>query len=321
MCNPTTSPRGVFTGEVVANESLCSEHGRMTIAVHDFPPSRPGQFIQLQCRPVRQQVSAHEVEWVDHGPDAELPQFTHPELTDTEPLLRRPFSLAGRRDGENRRVELDLIYRTVGTGSSYLATVDVGSELSLLGPLGNALPIIEGKAHAALVGGGVGIPPMLYLAEAMQLAGKQAVAFNGVRSHRLLPLTPTDVQISPEGTPAACLAEFARVGCDAVVTTDDGTVGYHGLVSDALLRYLRTIDTDDLVVYACGPEPMMRAVGDLCVEIGIECYLSLERIMACGMGTCQSCIVKVHDASTEAGWAYKLCCTHGPVFEARQLIW
>ena len=99
-------------------------------------------------------------------------------------------------------------------------------------------------------------------------------------------------------------------------------MGCKGFVTDAFGRWWKGagISPDELVVYACGPEPMMRTVGETCMAAGIECYLSLERHMACGMGTCQSCIVKIRDDS-EQGWSFKLCCTDGPVFDAGDVIW
>lgn len=305
----------MYTGEVLSNRKLCREHWHLVLRVEGLPPSQPGQFVQLQCRPIREQVSAREVDWTD----GKLPQFTQPELTDKEPLLRRPLSIGGRRDVGNA-AELNLIYRAVGTGTTWLSSIDAGEPLSVLGPLGNAFPVSHSKPRAALVGGGVGIPPMICLADAIG-QGKAATAFCGVRSEHLLPLTLTE-KPDADGKPTTCAEQFARSGTTTVIASDDGTVGYEGLVTDALLHWLRAeqIATDELVVYACGPEPMMRAAGDLCIELGIECYLSLERIMACGMGTCQSCVVKIRDDS-QAGWAYKLCCTDGPIFPAQAVVW
>jgi dihydroorotate dehydrogenase electron transfer subunit len=305
----------VYTGEVLSNRKLCNEHWQMVLQVKHLPPSQPGQFVQLQCRPIREQISARAVEWSDERP----PQFTQPELTDKEPLLRRPLSIGGRRD-VGSAAELDLIYRAVGTGTTWLSSVEAGERLSVIGPLGNAFSVSHHKPRAALVGGGVGIPPMIYLADAIA-QGKAATAFCGVRSEHLLPLALTE-RPSPDAAPLPCAEPFSRAGAATVVASDDGTVGYEGLVTDALLHWLRTEDVaaEELVVYACGPEPMMRAAGDLCIELDIECYVSLERIMACGMGTCQSCVVKIRDDSQQ-GWAYKLCCTDGPVFPAEAVVW
>ena len=304
MCSHESTPRGVFDGRVVRNERVCPEHYWMTLFMEgEFPATSPGQFVQVQCRSAAEPPAPAAVEWTDDTP----PSFTQPEFVQSQPLLRRPLSLAGRRDVSGG-TELEIIYRVVGAGTGFLETLDPGSVLSLLGPLGNAFPIVADKPKAALIGGGVGMPPMLYLSEAMGIAGKHTVAFCGARSAHLLPIGPD---------------EFDLRGAKQMVATDDGTMGHHGLVTDALLEWMSedAIRYSELVVYACGPEPMMRAVGNICDAHGIECYLSLERIMACGMGTCQSCAVKVEDETADEGWRYKLCCSDGPVFEASTLLW
>ena len=316
-CGNHTRSRGVYTAAVKRNERLCDEHFLLVLYLREFPVSAPGQFVQLLVRPSSERIGAAVVDW----PGSQPPRFTAPDLTGNEPLLRRPFSLGARREVEGA-VELDIICRTVGTGTDWLAGVREGQPLSLLGPLGNSLPVHPAKPAAALLGGGVGIPPMIYLAGALSEAGKTTVAFSGVRSRNLLPLKLGGDKPSPAAAAAFCCAEFDALGAASVIASDDGSVGYHGLVSEAFAKWL--VDSappaDELVVYSCGPEPMMQAVGDLCIERGIECYLLLERYMACGMGACQSCVVKIRDNS-EQGWCYKLCCSDGPVFEAQDVIW
>jgi dihydroorotate dehydrogenase electron transfer subunit len=317
--SPVLRRRGTFPAAVKANDALCREHFRLVLALEVFPPSLPGQFIQLLCRPPGEQARFREVEWSARQP----PTFTQPELTAKYPLLRRPLSLAGRRDGAGG-AELTVIYRTIGTGTHWLATVEPGAQLSVLGPLGNAFAVRAEVPAAALVGGGVGIPPMIYLAEALAAAGKRTVAFNGVRTADLLPLTPEPLTgVDAAGGPAPCVAEFAASGAEAVVATDDGSLGFRGPVSAAFAGWLEGegLGGEDVVVYACGPEAMMRAVADACLARGVECQLALERHMACGMGTCQSCNVKVRDAASPEGWSYKLCCTDGPVFDAAEVLW
>ena len=319
MCGEAGTKRGRFVGEVTCNRALCAEHYLVSLALRDFPASQPGQFVQLQCRPIGEQVSARKVDW----PEGKPPVFTQPELTDREPLLRRPFSLAGRRTSDDGRVVLDIIYRTIGAGTGWLSGVEPRTQLSMLGPLGNAFRIAKDKKVAVLVGGGVGIPPMLYLAEALGRAGKKVFAFCGVRAAELLPLRLADgVAASAAGEPAPCVVELAGCGAQTAIATDDGSLGYAGLVSDAFtnwlerhMRYSRS-----LVVYSCGPEAMMRSVAKACAACRIDCQLALERHMACGMGTCQSCVVKIRDES-EMGWSYKLCCTDGPIFDAKDVVW
>lgn len=317
MCDHEHQHRGAFAARVLRNDRLCDEHYRLRLAVAGLPPTRPGQFVQLQCRPVGEQVCAHEVDW----PAGQAPRLTQAELTDREPMLRRPFSLAGRRDTP-QGCELEIIYRTVGVGTHWLSGVKGGVEMNLLGPLGNGFAVRTGKPRAALIGGGVGIPPMMYLARAIQQSGISAVAFCGARSARLLPLTLGGEPASPAGHPTFCTEPFNDAGIPAVLASDDGSAGFGGMVTEAFRNWLNAnVDNPaDLVVYSCGPEPMMRAAAEICLARGIECQLALERKMACGMGTCQSCVVKVRDDNPQ-GWKYKLCCADGPVFDAASLLW
>ncbi|MFW6062135.1 MAG: dihydroorotate dehydrogenase electron transfer subunit [Planctomycetota bacterium] len=318
-CNATTRPRGVFLAEVLANERLCQEHYRLILDLEHFPPTAPGQFVQLECRYPVQQVGARVVEWEP----GEVPQFTQPEFRGSEALLRRPFSLAGRREHAHGRVELDIIYRTVGTGTHWLPRARPGDSLSVLGPLGNRFVFRRDRPAAALVGGGVGIPPMIYLAEVLAAAGKCPVAFAGARTARLLPLRlEPSVPVSKQGRPAPCVSEFSASGVPSAVATDDGSLGLHGFVHEAFEAWLdrEGLGGEDVVVYSCGPEAMMRAVAGICEARGIECQLAMERKMACGMGTCQACILRVRD-DNERGWSYRLCCSDGPVFDARDIVW
>lgn len=315
MSEALTSRRGIYTAEVVANIDICRVHHRLRMRMEAFPATRPGQFVQLQCRFLEPQVSGREVEW---SPDR-TPRLTQPELTNREPFLRRPFSLAGRRDTPEG-VELDIIYRTVGAGTGWLTGVTAGEELSLLGPLGNAF-LIEDRPLAAVVGGGVGIPPLVYLAEELSRLGKTTLAFCGARSAELLPLTLVPgAKIGCAGEPTFCTAEFSASKAASVIATDDGSLGGPGMIGQYFQAWLDRQDPGRVAVYSCGPEPMMRAVGELCVQRGIPCQFALERHMACGMGTCQSCVVKIRDDSP-AGWNYKLCCTDGPVFPAERVLW
>ena len=318
-CSVHATTRGLFLAQVVSNTMLCEGHYLLRLAVEGLPPSQPGQFVQLQCRNIAPQVSDTVVEWQP----GTLPTLTQPELTHREPLLRRPISLAGRRAGADGMPQIDLIYRVAGVGTRWLTDLAGGETLSLMGPLGNAFAIRPDKKFAVCIGGGVGIPPMIYLAEALAAAGRQTTAFCGIRSVAMRPFTlMPDVRIPPAPVPAACVAEFARHGVAAVIASDDGSLGAKGFVSAAFEQWFQTaaIDPRQLVVYCCGPEPLMQAVAKTCLQRDIECQLALERHMACGIGTCQSCVVKIRDAG-EQGWSYKLCCTDGPVFDARTVLW
>jgi dihydroorotate dehydrogenase electron transfer subunit len=237
-------------------------------------------------------------------------------------MLRRPFSLAGRRDSATA-VELDLIHRVVGVGTQWLAQFQLGDSVSILGPLGNSFELPPPGGIGLLVAGGVGIPPMLYLAEKLKA---RAIAFCGATTRDLLPFTLCDVP-EPAAEPALRVAEFTRHQVPAVVTTDDATYGFAGFVTQALERYLdsTSLDLSQSVIYTCGPELMMKRVAEIALARQIECQVAVERAMACGMGTCQSCCIRVKgdfaiDGSGQ-GWRYRLACTDGPVFAAEDLLW
>jgi dihydroorotate dehydrogenase electron transfer subunit len=254
-------------------------------------------------------------------------EVTADELSAPLALLRRPFSLAGRSDTAGG-VELEIIHRVVGIGTAWLSALKRGERVHLIGPLGNRfqLPLVN---HAAiLVGGGVGIPPMLYLAQT--LAGRRAVAFSGALSRDLLPLTIRTDAKPPSGEggePSLIIEEFARHGIPSVITTDDGSFGFRGFVTQALEQYLDSNRGDPFTIYTCGPEPMMKRVAEIAAARGIECQIAVERAMACGMGTCQSCCIRVKKPDPTQpplvgkDWCYRLACTDGPVFRGRDLLW
>jgi dihydroorotate dehydrogenase electron transfer subunit len=252
-----------------------------------------------------------------------LPRLAQAELARRQPLLRRPFSLGGRGDRDDGTTELEIVHRVVGAGTAWLARVAEGEEVDLVGPLGNGFALAEDRPRAALIAGGTGIGPMLYLAEALVAAGKEVVAFAGARTAAILPLhTDPGEPPSRAGWPTLSTAEFAARGVPTVVATDDGSLGFPGLVHEAFARWLAQSPqgTADLVVYACGPEAMMRAIAETCQGRGPRCQFALERHMACGIGTCQGCVCKVRSPGAP-GWRYALVCRDGPVFPGEELLW
>ncbi len=188
---------------------------------------------------------------------------------------------------------------------------------------------------ACLVGGGVGIPPMMYLATARwaRRAGKSAVAFIGCSGRDLLPVTfragPDAMESDANGEPVMNVEEFREFGYPAVITTDDGSIGMKGYVTQALRRFFAAQAganagrLNGTVVCCCGPTPMMKATARVAAEFEVPCQVSLEQPMACGMGTCQSCIIKYrpHGSAEGTDWKYRLTCTDGPVFDSRDILW
>ncbi len=314
ISSPSRGDRAIQTAQTLANRRLCRDHYRLTLRVPIFSEALAGQFVHISPQRPSEEVGE------------ESDQASHQAWANTLnlPMLRRAFSIAGLRRGDSG-VEMDVIYRVVGTATRWMESLKAGDPVSLLGPMGNCFPVSDRKPVAWLVAGGVGLPPMLWLAAALHESAKRVIAFCGAQTQDLLALT-LDPKAQPDSsaktaTPSA--KEFAQQGANVVISTDDGTLGYRGYVGSAMAAYHQAnpIDADDLVVYTCGPEPMMRFVADYCVAREIECYVCVERNMACGTGMCQSCVVPVRDTADSAGWSYRLCCTDGPIFEARNILW
>lgn len=296
---PVRSKPALFIADVRANTRLCREHFRITLAVRGFPHAIPGQFIHILCR----------------EPDDANGDGSHAFST---PGLRRPFSIGGlRRSGDE--CEIDIIGRVVGPGTTWLNALQAGDHVDLLGPLGRGFTMPAPSRTALLLAGGVGLPPILWLSEMLATHGVSRVAFFGAQTRDLIPLHIT-AEPDKSGKPTACIEEFARFGTACTITTDDGSCGLKGRITHALMQQLGCAGgADKLIAYACGPEPMLEAVAKICIAAGIECELAMERVMGCGLGTCQSCVLRARDAAYDDGWRYALCCTEGPVFDARRI--
>lgn len=202
------------------------------------------------------------------------------------PLLRRPISIADIV-GDN----LVLIYRTVGEGTKWLADCDVGQLVNVMGPLGNGFKITGKKP--LLVGGGIGIAPLVYLSKT--LCGD----------------TPVSVLLAGRTSKEMFWTELFKENCqNTYITTDDGSMGTKGTVVNILPELLAKEGFD--VIYSCGPEPMLQAVSKLALKQEIECQLSLEKYMACGIGACLSCSCSGKDRRLRV-------CLNGPVFNAGEV--
>jgi len=285
--------------------AVCDEHYRLTLRGPHFPPARPGQFVTVACPRALSVTPADES---TNGPF----------------LLRRAFSIAGLRR-RNEGVEIDLLYHAVGAATRWMAGLKPRDPVSVMGPLGNGFPPPRSGKAIWIVGGGIGLPPLLWLAESLTGAGHSVLLFAGARGARFLPCAlRTDSSVSEDGiTPTTCLGDFPADKLHAILSTDDGSLGYRGTILQAVQRCFAARGTPGhaVVIYACGPEPMLRALGRWATEGGVECYLCTERTMACGMGTCQSCVIPVRSDTDPDGWRYRLCCTDGPVFAAKDILW
>ncbi len=219
-----------------------------------------------------------------------------------EPLLRRPFSVFEiLRDAQGAVTGLSLLSKQVGAVTRELFEVEPGERIRCLGPLGTPFSVVEPPAHAWMVAGGVGLAPFATLAEALHGRGVDTTLFYGGRSSEDLYRVPL----------------FERLGARVVLTTEDGTRGEAGRVTAPLERELAAAGDRPVMVYACGPTPMMRAVAGLAADAGRPAQVSLEPVMGCGLGGCYSCVVRVLDGGARLVRA----CLDGPVFEGNQVSW
>lgn len=235
-----------------------------------------------------------------------------------DPLLPRPFSVmrAHRDTGD-----FEILYRVVGQGTSLMTGWQVGESVQVLGPLGKPFQVLLYGARI-FIGGGVGIPPLLMLTETI---GRQSEA---------IPAGTVVLQGARTADYLLCVEDFQRTGVTLELATDDGSAGYHGLVTDLLPPHILRLQAryGTVMVFTCGPMAMMRAVAAICRRMGVSCQVCLEAPMPCGFGVCMGCVVKVRGSwsvgqGTERlrGWTmerpYKRVCSDGPVFDADEVAW
>jgi dihydroorotate dehydrogenase electron transfer subunit len=279
-------------------------------------------------------------------------------------FLRRPFSFSrifpprGKTPRGADEGSLEVCYQVVGRGTSLMTQMREGQRLDVLGPLGNGFWAVEGRQRAILVGGGIGVAPLLPWAEQLQ----------GERKKK------KKVPRSPEQNPEVLfliggksrdkilgMRELKKMGCEPQVATEDGSLGMQGLATDLLDRELMTQGAQSTSLYACGPLPMLAKVAQIADQFDLPCQVLMEARMACGVGACLGCAVKVkepasgrtsdsEDATTAgeqivaggnsgggemgstketlfpvitelAEFRYARACKEGPVFEAKEILW
>jgi dihydroorotate dehydrogenase electron transfer subunit len=235
---------------------------------------------------------------------------------------RRPFSIADQWRDASGHTHIGIISRRVGPGTVWLEKRARQDVLNITGPLGHGFEIPRSDMPMVLVGGGVGIPPLLYLARRLdELGHRNVTVIFGAATRDLLPVHLTS-EPATDGTARACAALAGAARFPTVITTEDGACGMRGVVTDALRQWhvrLPSRARENGMVFACGPEGMLKAVAELTRKLGLGCELCIERTMGCGLGTCLSCTVRVRDESRAEGWRWALACTDGPVFNREQL--
>lgn len=208
-------------------------------------------------------------------------------------LLRRPISICLAEEGL-----LTVVYQVKGDGTRWLSERKAGDELDILGPLGHGFDVAALGANPVLIGGGIGVPPMLMTAKSAKTAGAQPRAILGFRNQG-----------------AVILEDAFRAVGETFVTTDDGSYARHGFVTDVLKEQIATATG----VAACGPKPMLKAIAAIAKEAGVPCQVSMEERMGCGIGACLvcACALKAKDGETRYGHV----CKDGPVFDAEEVEW
>ena len=238
-------------------------------------------------------------------------QFVHITVSDSL-AMRRPISIMSV-DTDNGT--FDLLYKVVGEGTRQLAERKIGEVLSIIGPIGNGFELTD-KKLPLLIGGGVGMPPMIAIAQQMKDTNHDPFVILG--SEVPFPFTPELSKIGnpcPNASHTMPLLEEWNVACRLASLQDYEGV-FKGYVTDLAREYLDTLSADELSqveVYSCGPHPMLEAVAKLAKEYDLPCQVSLEEYMACAVGGCAGCVVEVQ---TDAGPAMKRVCVDGPVFDA-----
>jgi dihydroorotate dehydrogenase electron transfer subunit len=232
------------------------------------------------------------------GAGAEPGQFVMVKVSEGGfPLLRRPLGIHDAGPGG-----IELFFKVAGQGTELLARKKPGDRLDIIGPLGKGFTVAAAPkgARAFLVGGGRGIAPLYFLARELAAAGAKPVVFYGGRTAADIPLR----------------GKLEKAGFEVLCSTDDGSFGFAGFVTELVGR--EVAKEKPAVVYACGPDPMMKALAAVTAKHGVPAEFSLESVMGCGVGACWGCVHRIRSGSGD-GWI-KIC-EEGPVFPGERVVW
>ncbi len=248
----------------------------------------PGTFVHLAC-------------------DAALP-------------MRRPLSIMRTGDGW-----IDVLYKTVGEGLRLLSTAKPGDRINVLGPIGQPFRMAPERPNALLIGGGVGIPPMIFIADQLrhEAGNRQPIAILGSEIPFPFKMQPSNIDLPwLDGGSNSTMPLLEEWGVPCRLATLAGFDGcFNGYVTDLADKWLASLSISDLqktAVFACGPTPMLVAVAALARRYELPCQVSLEEFMACAVGGCAGCAVKI---MTPAGEKMQRVCVDGPVFDAATVVW
>ncbi|MBI3754800.1 MAG: dihydroorotate dehydrogenase electron transfer subunit [Deltaproteobacteria bacterium] len=291
----------MISGKVLYNKKILPLYYKLGMSWEDMPVIEPGQFIMLR---INDRI---------------------------DPLLRRPFGVYSILRAGRKKEGIEIVYKVVGKGTRLMAGLRPGDTVDILGPLGNGFPHPQSSPFAKggqrglkiiMVAGGIGVVPFYLLAKNYQKSPVSLKLLFGGRGKDDLP----------------GLKDFKKLRIDMAISTDDGGIGEKGFVTELLKKELKTQSLKlKTVVYACGPKGMLKAVAKTAEDADVPCHVSLDNAMACGMGACLGCAVKVQgqgaslplQAVSRGGKGrekqnsqlYKMVCKDGPVFDAKEIAW
>ena len=276
-------------GEILAIEEFAGDQFIMRIrAPKCAAAAEPGSFVHITC-------------------DESLP-------------MRRPLSIM--RVGDDW---IEILYKIVGDGLRLLSQKKPGDEVSVLGPIGQPFRMSAERPNTLLIGGGVGIPPMVYIADWLRRSDEDWKPFAILGSEIPFPFELQKSSLEIAGVADEVCSTMPLLeswGIPTRLTSLQGYEGCHnGYVTDLADQWLATLSAEELArveVFACGPTPMLKAVADLAARYELPCQVSLEEFMACAVGGCAGCTVKI---ATPDGDAMKRVCVDGPVFDAATVVW
>jgi len=306
------SKKGVFQAEVLSNQQIRHCYYRLNLQFDAcgsrlFKDVIPGQFLQL------------DLSCVSLPEQKQIPEHLK-DVAVKHVMLRRPFSFSDvivTPSAEGPSVKVEILYCVLGPATIRMMSLKKGDNVSVLGPLGNGFSVPENLTNALLIAGGMGSPPILHLAGYLKRhhPGMNIVTFVGARNCEDLPFT---VKIG--NFKGLVLEEFELIRVPSHIATDDGSAGFDGYVTDCMRHWLEknSVESSKSMVFACGPEPMLASTARLAKDFSLPCQVSMERMMACGIGLCQSCAVETK--TSENRTKYQLCCKDGPVFNAENIV-
>ncbi|MGE5197967.1 MAG: dihydroorotate dehydrogenase electron transfer subunit [Deltaproteobacteria bacterium] len=272
--------------KVVANDKISGDYFKITLEAADIArAARPGQFLMLR-------------------PDC-----------GSEPLLRRPLGVHSVK-----KDKIDILYEVVGKGTVMLSKKRPDDYIDAIGPLGNGFELnaLGYGTTPVLIAGGMGVAPLFFLAEKIM----ERKAQRATPARRPAGKTLVILGAKTKST-ILCENKFIKLGCEVKVSTDDGSKGFKGTAVSLLKQALSTIDYRQAIIYACGPQAMLKELSYFASKRRITAFGSFEEHMACGFGACLGCVIKVmgQSAGNKNEFLYKRVCKDGPVFALSQIVW